>query len=227
MRNPRILSVGLYNTKIVSCISNFQTMKRLNVYIDGFNLYFGMVDAGFTNCKWLDIHLLANNLKESGHQLKDVKYFTSRITNNPDKQQRQSDYLDALGTTPVSIIYGQFRNRDTTCNRCGHIWADPKEKMTDVNIATQLMVDAFKDEFDVAFLISGDSDLVPPLKSVRSLFPKKEVWIVFPPKRESYELKNNASGSFVIGRKKLESSQLPGVVTSKYGVDLKRPDVWQ
>lgn len=55
-------------------------MKRLNVYIDGFNLYFGMVDAGFIHCKWLDIHQLANNIKDSTHLLKDVKYFTSRIT---------------------------------------------------------------------------------------------------------------------------------------------------
>lgn len=99
--------------------------------------------------------------------------------------------------------------------------------MTDVNIATQLMVDAFKDEFDVAFLISGDSDLVPPVKALRSIFPQKEIWVVFPPKRDGYELKNCASGSFVLGRKKLESSQLPNVVTSKYGVDLKRPGVWQ
>jgi hypothetical protein len=29
--------------------------------------------------------------------------------------------------------------------------------MTDVNIATSLIIDAFEDKYDVAFLVSGDS----------------------------------------------------------------------
>jgi len=53
-------------------------MKRLNVYVDGFNLYFGMVEAGFTHCKWLDIHLLAKNIQDSSQALNEIKYFTSR-----------------------------------------------------------------------------------------------------------------------------------------------------
>jgi hypothetical protein len=28
--------------------------ERIIVYVDGFNLYFGMKEAGFDNCKWLD-----------------------------------------------------------------------------------------------------------------------------------------------------------------------------
>ena len=47
---------------------------------------------------------------------------------------------------------------------------DQNEKMTDVNIATHLIIDAFQDRYDMAMLISGDSDLVPPIKAVHSLY---------------------------------------------------------
>jgi len=201
-------------------------MKRLNVYIDGFNLYFGIAEAGFINCKWLDIHLLAQNIKTNSHILNEVKYFTSRISENAEKQKRQNTYLEALQTTPITITYGQFRNQSMRCSQCEHFWYDAKEKMTDVNIATSLMVDAYTNNFDVAFLISGDSDLVPPIKAIREFFPEKEVWAVFPPSRESNSLKKIASGSFVLGRKKLENSQLPEQLQSKYGIELNRPISW-
>ena len=201
-------------------------MKRLNVYIDRFNLYFGIVESGFNNCKWLDIQLLANNIKLPSQDLCETKYFTSRISNNVDKQKRQDIYIEALLTKSISITYGQFRNQPMQCNSCSNVWYDSKEKMTDVNIATTMMIDAFTNKFDVAFLISGDSDLVPPIKAIRGLFPQKEIWVVFPPNRESNALKKIANGSFVLGRKKLEISQLPEEVMSNYGVVLKRPTSW-
>jgi hypothetical protein len=35
--------------------------NRVVVYIDGFNLYFGMLDAGIENSKWLNIKSLINS----------------------------------------------------------------------------------------------------------------------------------------------------------------------
>lgn len=45
--------------------------------------------------------------------------------------------------------------------------------MTDANIATSMIVDGFKDEYDMAILISGDCDLTPPIKSIHNLFRNK------------------------------------------------------
>ena len=61
--------------------------------------------------------------------------------------------------------------------------------MADVNIAVQLSTDAFDDRFDTALLISGDSDLTTPLRTVRAKFPAKRLIAVFPPGRQSFELK--------------------------------------
>jgi uncharacterized LabA/DUF88 family protein len=202
-------------------------MKRVNFYIDGFNLYFGMVEAGLLHCKWLDIHAFAVNLKNSSQTLNKVKYFTSRVNNNIEKQKRQSTFLDANSLSDnVEIIYGQFRSEKANCKTCGNDWFESKEKMTDVNISTHLMNDAYKDNFDVAIIVTGDSDIVPPIRFVRDLFPSKEIRVAFPPNRESNELKKVAHGSFTIGKMKLETAQLVGEVVNKYGDVLKKPKEW-
>jgi uncharacterized LabA/DUF88 family protein len=95
------------------------------------------------------------------------------------------------------------------CFRCGHLWFDAKEKMTDVNIATHLLVDAYQDKYDMAMLLSGDSDLVPPIKAVHENFPTKRVFVAFPPKRLNNTAALVAKGSLIIGRKKLIESQFP------------------
>lgn len=45
--------------------------------------------------------------------------------------------------------------------------------MTDVNIATQIIIDAYQNKYDMAMLISGDSDLDPPIKAVHKNFTQK------------------------------------------------------
>jgi uncharacterized LabA/DUF88 family protein len=204
-----------------------QEKERAVAYIDGFNLYFGMREAGFDNCRWLNVHKLANNLLKPHQVLVAVKYFTSRVSNNPDKQKRQSTYIDALESTSVKIIYGNYQDGSTECKRCGNIWRTAKEKMTDVNIATAMIVDAYKDEYDMAMLISGDSDLTPPIKEVHNLFKEKRIFIAFPPKRHNSSMALVAKGSEIIGRKKLVDSQFEEEVISKIGYKLKIPKEWK
>jgi uncharacterized LabA/DUF88 family protein len=98
--------------------------------------------------------------------------------------------------------------------------------MTDVNIATRILVDSFQNKFDTAFLISGDTDLIPPIREIKSLFPKKRIVVAFPPGRHNISLQNQAHASFIIGRKKLLDSQLPEEVTKPDGFTLRRPDEW-
>jgi uncharacterized LabA/DUF88 family protein len=185
-----------------------------------------MLDAHYFDCKWLDLYSLANRIKNSTHEVNSVKYFTSRVNNNFEKKQRQTSYIDALSTTPITIIQGQFRSEKMKCQICGSDWYDSKEKMTDVNIATNMLIDAYNNEFEVAFLISGDSDLVPPIKAIKKLFPQKEIIVAFPPERKSNELKSVANSSFALGHKKLQESQFSLEITNKYGEIIKKPASW-
>jgi len=196
------------------------------VYIDGFNLYFGMKQAGFDNFKWLNIRALSESLLKPEQEIVGIKYFTSRVSNNPDKQKRQSTYIEALETVGIKIYYGHYQRDAIECRRCNNVRANYNEKMTDVNIATQMLVDAYQDNYDMAMLLSGDSDLVPPIKAIHDIFKLKRVFVAFPPKRYNNSVAFVAKGSMIIGRKKLMDHQFPQEVIKPDGFVLVKPVNW-
>ncbi|MEN6451829.1 MAG: NYN domain-containing protein, partial [Thermoguttaceae bacterium] len=179
-------------------------MERVVAYVDGFNLYFGLKSKGWRRYYWLDIPGLIGRLLLPDQRLIETKYFTSRVSasaTDRDKPKRQNAFLEALQTRPDLLIYfGHYLQQSCTCTRCGATWRKYAEKMTDVNIATELLTDAFQNRFDTALLVSGDSDLTAPIHAVRKFFPEKRVVVAFPPDRRSVELANAASTSFHIGR---------------------------
>lgn len=198
--------------------------ERVSVYIDGFNLYFGL-KSKYPNLKWLDIYKLSNNILKPNQELVDVYYFTARINNNSAKVQRQSLYLSAIKSTPVNIVYGHYKSKSKTCLNCGQSWNTYEEKMTDVNIAMQMFTDAYKDKYDRAILISGDSDLSTPILSVKNNFNKK-VFVGFPPKRHNRSIKEIANGSMTLGRGLISKSQFDDSVTLSNGYVVNKPTEW-
>jgi uncharacterized LabA/DUF88 family protein len=206
-------------------------MGRVMAYVDGFNLYFGLRSKGWRKYYWLDLFALATALLKPGQTLQGVHYFTSRIRANGRNVadiQRQTTYLEAISTLPtVQTHFGHYLEKPKQCHQCGAQWMDYEEKMTDVNIAVQLLADAFDHRFDTALLISGDSDLTTPVKQVRQRFPEKRIVVALPPGKQSVELTRAGSGFFHIGEDKLRQSQLPPQVQRTDGFMLQRPAHWQ
>ena len=84
-----------------------------------------------------------------------------------DKPVRQNVYLEALAILPdLQIHYGYHVAREQRCPRCGATRQTYEEKMTDVNIAVELLGDVQDDAFDTAIIISGDGDLASPVRAV-------------------------------------------------------------
>ena len=165
-------------------------MERIIAYVDGFNMYFGLKSSGWRRYYWLNIQELAHNLLLANQQLIFTKYFTTRVSDPPDKQRRQATFIEALETlSDFKIFYGHYQLNPRVCRRCGFPDNVPNEKMTDVNIAVELLTDAFQDQFDTALLVSADSDLTAPVAAVKRLFPTKRVVAAFPPNRSSKHLK--------------------------------------
>ena len=205
-------------------------MNRVAVYVDGFNLFYGMRAKSWQRYYWLNLRSFAENLLRPHHCFQVVRYFTARVfhdTDDPGKEARQTAYLEALATLPdLSIHYGYFLPKELKCFNCGCVRQTYEEKMTDVNIAVALLNDAQDDRFDTAMIVSADSDLVGPVQSVLHRYPSKRVIIAFPPKRSSFNLRNVASASFIIGQNKLRNSQLSNEVTRSDGFLLRRPPSW-
>ena len=81
------------------------TNERVIVYIDGFNLYFGLKDSGWSKYFWLNLHRLSTNLLRPNQTLVHTKYFTAKISKPESKRKRQQAFLSALGTLPNLSIY--------------------------------------------------------------------------------------------------------------------------
>jgi len=199
-------------------------MERVIAYVGGFNLYFGLRSKGWKRYYWLNVQALAQNLVKPGQALVVTKYFTARIAGPPDKEERQSTYIEALKTLrEFEVFYGKYQLNPRQCSQCGFRDEVPNEKMTDVNIAVEILKDAYQDKFDVALLISADSDLVRPVKAVTELFPRKRVVVASPPGRYSADLANSGSSSFIIGRAKIAKSVFPEKVVKADAYVLRRP----
>ncbi len=204
--------------------------NRVISYIDGFNLYYGLKSKGWKKFYWLDVVSLSKTLLKSQQTLEHCHYFTARISNsgnNNRSARRQAIWLDALDTLDDQTShFGHYLKKPQQCRRCGSRWVINEEKMTDVNIATQLLIDAYEDKFDIALVVSGDSDLSTPIKEILHRFPSKKIIVVFPPKRHSHHLEKMATNSFVLGAAKLRQNQLPETITTQTGHKLKRPPQW-
>lgn len=206
------------------------THSKVISYIDGFNLYFGLRSKGWRKYYWLDIVAMSRALLKEGQELKHCHYFTARIRNsgsNGQDSNRQSIWLDALDTLANQTShFGHYLQKAQRCRSCGAEWTTHEEKMTDVNIAAQLLSDAYEDKFDTAIVISGDSDLTTPIKMVLERFPNKRIIVAFPPGRSSQQLKTTATASFTIGEAKLRQNLLPNTITTESGYQLQRPVQW-
>ena len=206
-------------------------MQRVAVYIDGLNLYYGIRSKNWRRYHWLNLWRLSENLLRPDQELTLVKYFTAKLSHNeenPEQRENQDVYLQALATLPnLSIHYGYHIPKTRECKQCGATLQTHEEKMTDVNIATELLGDAHSDEFDVAILISADSDFSGPITAIKRKYPDKLIVVAFPPGRMSNKLRQVSDVSFTIWRGKIAASQFPDTVINPGGYPVHKPAQWR
>jgi len=206
-------------------------MKKTIFYIDGFNVYHGLREANkydkFGDYRWLNYQKFAENIIKPYQDLLWVKYFTARIKGDVKKQKRQGDYLDALALQPkIKIYYGNYQIKQSFDKTLKKYYTYPVEKKTDVNIATQLLIDAFQNNFEVAYIVSGDSDLLPALEAIKVNFPHLLLIACFIPHRSSIDLKAICHYCYYAKEKIFKKSLLPNSITKVDGYVIQRPPNW-
>ena len=156
----------------LTLLFDWYVLVKTNIYVDGFNFYYGAVKG--TSYKWLDFAALCAKLFPR-NQINRIRYFTALVDARPDDLQqpvRQQTYLRALETIPnLSVHYGHFRTRPVRMRlasppRFGSKTAEvlkTEEKGSDVNLASYLLLDAFKKDCEVAIVFSNDADLKEPI----------------------------------------------------------------
>ena len=211
-----------------------------NVYIDGFNLYYGSLRK--TPFKWLDISKLCSSLLPNC-QISKIRYFTARVrasSHDPQAPVRQDIYLRALSTIPnLTIHKGHFAPRPSLFPQFPLAYINPKrpplvvqvlrteEKGTDVNLATYLLIDCFNNDFDEAVVISNDSDLALPIEQVVNQF-NKSVGVINPHPKSKISGKLIQVASFhirTINKAVLAACQFPDTLTDSKGM-FSKPISW-
>ncbi len=152
---------------------------RSNIYVDGFNLYYGAVKD--TPYKWLDLGELCRRIL-SGITINRIRYFTALVKSSsadPQMAQRQQFYIRALETIPnLTVHYGHFLQTTATMRLASPPAPGPatarvlkiEEKGSDVNLATYMLVDAFRKDSDQLVVITNDSDLAEPIRIINKEF---------------------------------------------------------
>ena len=219
---------------------------RTIIFVDGFNLYFRLLRARPAD-KWLNPKLLAENVLSPANIVTEVNYYTARVSGrlDVDAPRRQQVYFDALSTVPeVKIHMGMFLSKEKWAAlvhppqfmpplgaAMAKPWADvvkilkTEEKGSDVNLASHLLFKTFRNEYDVAAVISNDSDLVEPIRLATQEMGKI-VGLLSPVNNPNPQLA--AAASFVrrIRPNHLTSSQLNNPLTLEDGTVLTRPPTW-
>ena len=206
---------------------------RTNVYVDGLNLYYRALRG--TAYRWLDIGKLVRLLLPQ-RDLNRIRYFTALVTNRPDdptQAQRQQAYLRALQTVPdLTVHYGHLlakrkrrplARQPETGPRTVEI-LDTEEKGSDVNLASYLLLDGFDDEYEMAVVVSNDSDLELPIRMARTRLGK-QVGVFDPSRRRSFELHAAASWYRPLRQGPLSASLFPDTLSDAQG-PITKPVGW-
>jgi hypothetical protein len=175
-----------------------------------------------------------------------VKYFTAKIQPNkldPRKHVRQQVYFRALQTLPkVELWYGNYV---TSCARMPLYddWkagvktlvrvAKQEKKGTDVNLGVHMVRDAFRGEFEVAAVLTSDSDLAEPFRIVANELGRPVI-LLHPYVADATGVVREPAKKlriYVGDRIKkvreglLAASQLPDVLSDRHG-QITRPYEW-
>jgi uncharacterized LabA/DUF88 family protein len=206
---------------------------RTNVYIDGFNLYYGSLRG--TGYKWLDLGMLCRALLPRD-QVHRIRYFTAIVAarlGDPQQPQRQQAYLRALETIPnLSVHLGHYLSFPTRMPLATPRLGGPttvevlrtEEKGSDVNLATYLLLDGFQKDCEAAVVISNDSDLKEPIELAQSVLGLT-VGVInpHPPHRRSRALKPTFFKQ--LRPSALQASQFPLVLRDAKG-EIHKPPKW-
>ena len=177
--------------------------KRVAVFIDGSNLYFKLKTLvpkkiDFIHYRYRDLIKSLLNTDEEIHYMGyyvGVVRDTKKAKDHQKAQEmvkNQQRLFEQLRYQRIDVVKGYLLERD------GKFF----EKGVDVRLATDIVTMAFEKRYDVAFVVSSDTDLVPAMQ--RAEHYKRDVVHIGFEHQPSLALIRYASRYRVITRKEAE-----------------------
>ncbi len=157
-------------------------LQRVMIFIDGQNLFYGCdsYQHGFT-WDYDKLVTLLTNLAPN-RRLVEVYYHGSIVPNDQKRagddiryRKQQMFYNVIRQKCKAEIKVTKFQSVD--CPNCKTTFKQPKEKGVDVALAADLLTYGMTDDYDIAILVSGDSDYIPVLKKLSDRKPDVKIEI--------------------------------------------------
>jgi len=171
--------------------------KRISIYIDGANFVYGLKSL---SPKYSDYHFdFENFIKKivGKNNLIGIFYYNASLkqTINPRRFREQQKLLARLRKIPKCKV--------VLCKRQKRFNKDDEEYYTikgdDINLALDMLNDAWENKYDKAILFSGDGDFAPLLKYVK--YKNKRVDVISFDELASRNLINEANKFYFIDKK--------------------------
>jgi uncharacterized LabA/DUF88 family protein len=213
-------------------------MNRITFLVDGFNVYHSAKEAssdlGGVSTLWLDLSALLTAYVSStfGRDavLSEIFYFSALATHmdrrRPGTTTRHRAYIECLRSTGVRVQLGRFKYKTVWCSGCRTDNVHYEEKETDVALSTKLLELFHLDDCDTAVLVTGDTDLLPTVRTASRLFGTKEVCFAFPYHRKNKELAAAVTQHFLIRKERYAANQFPDPVVLPNGRTIPKPAGW-
>jgi uncharacterized LabA/DUF88 family protein len=133
---------------------------RVMIFIDGSNLYHSLKNIfGRTD---LDMGKFSKKLLER-RKLIRVYYYNAKVgmKEEPERYKHQQQFFAGINAIP----YFELRLGRLVYNNWPNV--PPYEKGIDVQLTTDMLTHSFKNNYDVAILVAGDSDFAPALQALK------------------------------------------------------------
>lgn len=222
------------------------TSKKAIAYIDGNNLYHGIIDRRNIPTKghepfskerpwgdllWLNLEAFIRAYNFPDADLIKIKFFQA-LSFKPASKTRQQLYMNALHSLGTiddsSFFYGEFKPIAMRCKKCGYEYIHHTEKKTDAAISTEILSDFYTNNCEVTIIIGGDSDQIPVIEKIKSLRAEHNIYVIFPPGRRSKAITNILGKEYCrnINYQKLLKNQFADKVIVN-GYEITKPEEYQ
>ena len=142
--------------------------ERVSIFIDGSNLYHGLKSMGIRKINFEEFaKLIAGN-----RELQCVFYYTAMMDKDFDAERfaKHQRFLQKLSSIPkFKIVFCTFKKIIENSGKIRY-----EIKGDDVQLANDMLVEAYENRYDAAVLVSGDEDFKPVVRTIRRLGKKVE-----------------------------------------------------
>ncbi len=154
---------------------------RVMIFIDGSNIYHSLKNI-FKRTD-VDIGKFAKKLLDK-RRLVRIYYYNAKVglREEPERYKDQQKFFAGV----VAIPYTELRLGRLVYHNWPH--SPPYEKGVDIQLATDMITHSFKNNYDVAVLVAGDTDYVGALQAVKDNGKNVEV-ALFGKERTSLQLR--------------------------------------